>query len=44
MMVKVFLNRATHFLEEALRDKEEAKANENRLREILKKAGIDQDL
>ena len=31
-------------LKEALRDKEEAKANEKSLREILKKAGIDPDV
>ncbi len=31
-------------LEEALRDKEEAEAKEKRLREILKKAGIDPDV
>ena len=30
-------------LEEALRDKEEAESRENRLREKLKKAGIDPD-
>ena len=31
-------------LEEALRDKEEAEAKEKRLREILKKSGIDPDV